>query len=87
MVLHGCLIFCGALPVALVIFLFFLQHRSGCARQTGENWSRRTGSSSEGGGYSCSCSVFFLLSLGRSLDSSFSFCTIEVGSEEWDLAL
>ena len=49
---NGCLIFCGALPVVLV-FLFFLQHRSLCARQTGENLSRR----SEGGGYSCSCSV------------------------------
>ena len=32
--------FCGALPVVLVVF-FFLQHRSGCARQTGENLSRR----------------------------------------------
>jgi len=39
---NGCLIFCGALPVVLVVFFFFLQHRSGCARQTGENLSRRT---------------------------------------------
>ena len=39
---NGRLIFCGALPVVLVVFFFFLQHRSGCARQTGENLSRRT---------------------------------------------
>ena len=44
----------------MLLFFFslglFLQHRSGCARQSGENLSRR----SEGGGYSCcNCSVFF----------------------------
>ena len=38
-----------------------MQHRSGCARQTGENLSRR----SEGGSYSCNCNVFDSLSSVR----------------------
>ena len=71
----------------LFFFLVFsLQHRSGCARQTGDNLSRR----SEGGGYSCSCSVFIVVFgalFGVIFSSSFSFCDIEVGNEEWDLSL
>ena len=82
---NGCLIFCGALPVVLVFF-FFLQHQSGCARQTGDNLSR----CSEGGGYSCSCSVFYCClwcAFWSYFFSSFSFCNIEVGNEEWELSL
>ena len=80
----GCLIF--EVRCLSCLSFFSLRHRSGCARQTRENLSRRR----EGGGYSCSCSVFYCCrrcAFWIYFISSFSFCNIEVGNEEWDLVL
>ena len=75
----GCLMFCGALLVALVFFFFFfLQYRSGCARYTGENLSRRN----EGGGYSCVVVVCFIVVFGT-LFGVFFFPRFHSATSKW----
>ena len=54
--LNASLIFCGALPVVLVVFCFLATSKR--VRQADRREFVPT-YSSEGGGYSCSCSFFF----------------------------
>ena len=86
---NGYLIFCGALPVVLVFFLFFSFFSSNIeAGAPGKQ--ERIRPDVVRAGVAAVVVVCFIVVFGGIWSysfSSFSFCNIKVGNEEWDLAL